>query len=47
MLIFLLQNGALWDMGYLHCGICEKSLMLSNTLTERIKTECYVRQQLN
>ena len=23
MCTFLLQNGALWDMGLVHCGICE------------------------
>ena len=25
---FLLQNGALWDMGLVHCGICEVSQLI-------------------
>ena len=27
--IFLSQNGALWDIGLVHCGICAKSLCLA------------------
>ena len=28
---FLLQIGALWDVGLVHCGICPKSLFTMNT----------------
>ena len=27
--IFLLQNGALWDMGLVHCGICAIGLLIN------------------
>ena len=27
--IFLLQNGALWDMGLVHCGICAMGLLIN------------------
>ena len=27
MCTFLLQNGALWDMGLVHCGICATSIL--------------------
>ena len=26
--IFLLQNGALWDMGLVYCGICAMGLLI-------------------
>ena len=29
MRIFLLQKGALWDMGLVHCGICAKGLFIT------------------
>ena len=27
--IFLFQNGALWDMGLVHCGICAMDLLIN------------------
>ena len=30
MCTFLLQNGALWDICPMHCGICEMGLWLHN-----------------
>ena len=33
MCTFLLQNGALWDMGLVHCGICEMDLLSENVWT--------------
>ena len=30
--IFLLQNGALWDMGLVHCGICAMGLLINQKL---------------
>ena len=29
MCTFLLQNGALWDMGMVHCGICATGLLIT------------------
>ena len=40
----LLQNGALWDMGLVHCGICAASLFLviSNRIHSKNNyTECF------
>ena len=30
MCTFLLQNGALWDICVMHCGICEKGLLIQH-----------------
>ena len=30
--IFLPQNGALWDMGLVHCGICAMGLLINQKL---------------
>ena len=27
MFTFLLQNGALWDIGLVHCGVCATDLL--------------------
>ena len=29
---YLLQNGALWDMGLVHCGICAMDLLITKNL---------------
>ena len=37
---FLLQNGALWDIGLVHCGICEK---IRSHRTRRVSRVFHVR----
>ena len=34
--IFLLQNGALWDMGLVHCGICAMGLLINQKFGQQI-----------
>ena len=37
--IFMLQNGALWDMGLVHCGICAMGLLINQNLFSVNKSE--------
>ena len=30
--IFMSQNGALWDMGLVHCGMCAMGLVINQNL---------------
>ena len=44
MCTFLLQSGALWDMGLVHCGICEMDLFWYQTATNlnKVRTVCII-----
>ena len=37
--IFLLENGALWDMGLVHCGICAVGLFINQKFVLVNKSE--------